>query len=34
MYSRGIPIVFKNTTVEGLGLEGRPLQTGWIVTAR
>jgi murein DD-endopeptidase MepM/ murein hydrolase activator NlpD len=34
MYSRGVPIVFKNTTVEGLGFEGRPLQTGWIVTAR
>lgn len=34
MYSRGIPIVFKNTVVEGLGFEGRPLQTGWIVTAR
>ncbi|HEX9945284.1 MAG TPA: M23 family metallopeptidase [Thermoanaerobaculia bacterium] len=33
MYSRGIPIVFKNTIVEGLGLTGRPLQTGWIVTA-
>ena len=34
MYSRGIPIRFKNTVVEGLGFEGRPLQTGWIVTAR
>jgi murein DD-endopeptidase MepM/ murein hydrolase activator NlpD len=34
MYSRGVPITFKNTTVEGLGFEGRPLQTGWIVTAR
>jgi len=33
MYSRGIPIVFKNTVVEGLGFEGRPLQAGWIVTA-
>jgi murein DD-endopeptidase MepM/ murein hydrolase activator NlpD len=33
MVSRGIPIVFKNTSVEGLGFEGRPLQTGWIVTA-
>ncbi len=32
MYSRGLPIVFKNTSVEGDGLEGRPLQTGWIVT--
>jgi murein DD-endopeptidase MepM/ murein hydrolase activator NlpD len=34
MYSRGVPIIFKNTTVEGLGFEGRPLQTGWIVTTR
>jgi murein DD-endopeptidase MepM/ murein hydrolase activator NlpD len=34
MYSRGVPITFKNTTVEGLGFEGRPLQTGWIVTTR
>jgi murein DD-endopeptidase MepM/ murein hydrolase activator NlpD len=34
MYSRGVPSVFKNTTVEGLGFEGRPLQTGWIVTTR
>jgi murein DD-endopeptidase MepM/ murein hydrolase activator NlpD len=33
MYSRGIPIVFRNTVVEGLGFEGRPLQSGWIVTA-
>jgi murein DD-endopeptidase MepM/ murein hydrolase activator NlpD len=33
MYSRGIPIVFKTVTVEGLDLVGRPLQTGWIVTA-
>ncbi|HTO87000.1 MAG TPA: M23 family metallopeptidase [Thermoanaerobaculia bacterium] len=33
MYSRGIPIVFKSVTVEGLDLVGRPLQTGWIVTA-
>jgi murein DD-endopeptidase MepM/ murein hydrolase activator NlpD len=33
MYSRGIPIVFKNSVVEGLGFEGRPLQSGWIVTA-
>jgi len=32
MYSRGLPIVFKNTSVEGDGFEGRPLQTGWIVT--
>lgn len=31
MYSRGLPIVFSNTSVEGLGLDGRPLQTGWIV---
>jgi murein DD-endopeptidase MepM/ murein hydrolase activator NlpD len=34
MYSRGVPITFKNTTVEGLGFEGRTLQTGWIVTTR
>lgn len=34
MYSRGVPIVFKNTSAEGLGFEGRPLQTGWIVTTR
>ena len=34
MYSRGVPITFKDTTVEGLGFEGRPLQTGWIVTAK
>ena len=33
LYSRGIPITFKNTSAEGLGFEGRPLQTGWIVTA-
>lgn len=33
MYSRGLPIVFKNTSVEGDGFEGRPLQSGWIVTA-
>jgi murein DD-endopeptidase MepM/ murein hydrolase activator NlpD len=32
MYSRGIPIVFKDLPVEGLDLVGRPLQTGWIVT--
>jgi murein DD-endopeptidase MepM/ murein hydrolase activator NlpD len=34
LYSRGIPIVFRNTVVEGLGYEGRPLQTGWIVTTK
>jgi murein DD-endopeptidase MepM/ murein hydrolase activator NlpD len=34
MYSRGIPIVFKNTVVEAQGFEGRPLQAGWIVTAK
>jgi murein DD-endopeptidase MepM/ murein hydrolase activator NlpD len=34
MYSRGIPIVFKDLPVEGLDLVGRPLQTGWIVTNR
>ena len=33
LYSRGIPIVFKGLAVEGLDLVGRPLQTGWIVTA-
>jgi murein DD-endopeptidase MepM/ murein hydrolase activator NlpD len=33
MYSRSLPIVFANAVVEGLGYEGRPLQTGWIVTA-
>lgn len=32
LYSRGLPIVFRNTVIEGLGFEGRPLQTGWIVT--
>jgi murein DD-endopeptidase MepM/ murein hydrolase activator NlpD len=34
MYSRGLPIVFSNTSVEGLGLDGRPLQTGWIVNTK
>ena len=34
LYSRGLPIVFKNTSVEGLGLDGRPLQTGWIVNTK
>lgn len=34
LYSRGLPIVFKNTAVEGLGLDGRPLQTGWIVNTK
>jgi len=34
MYSRGIPIVFKDLFVEGLGYEGRPLQSGWVVTAK
>jgi murein DD-endopeptidase MepM/ murein hydrolase activator NlpD len=32
LYSRGLPVVFRNTVIEGLGFEGRPLQTGWIVT--
>src|SRR5262249_13337905 len=32
MYSRAIPIVFKDIGVEALALVGRPLQTGWIVT--
>lgn len=34
LYSRGLPIVFSNTSVEGLGLEGRPLQSGWIVKTK
>jgi hypothetical protein len=35
MYSRGLPIVFSNTTIEALDeFEGRQLQTGWIVTTR
>jgi hypothetical protein len=34
MYSRGLPILFGNVLVEGLGYEGRTLQSGWIVTAR
>ena len=34
LYSRGVPVVFRNTFVEGLGYEGRPLQSGWIVTTR
>lgn len=35
MYSRGLPIVFRNTSIEGLPeFEGRQLQNGWIVTAR
>ena len=34
MYSRGLPIVFADTWVEGLGLDGRPLQTGWIVNTK
>jgi len=33
LYSRGVPILFKTLAVEGLDLVGRPLQTGWIVTA-
>jgi murein DD-endopeptidase MepM/ murein hydrolase activator NlpD len=32
MYSRGIPITFKNV-VNALGMSGSVLQTGWIVTA-
>ena len=32
MYSRGIPITFKNV-VSTLGMSGNVLQTGWIVTA-
>jgi murein DD-endopeptidase MepM/ murein hydrolase activator NlpD len=32
LYSRGLPVVFRNTVIEGLGFENRPLQTGWIVT--
>ncbi|HSF38642.1 MAG TPA: M23 family metallopeptidase, partial [Thermoanaerobaculia bacterium] len=34
LYSRGLPIVFKNTAIEGMGLDGRPLQTGWIVNTQ
>jgi murein DD-endopeptidase MepM/ murein hydrolase activator NlpD len=34
MYSRGIPVKFKNVSVEGLGYEDRMLQTGWIVTTK
>ncbi len=34
LYSRGIPVVFRNTYVEGFGYQGRPLQSGWIVTTR
>lgn len=32
LYSRGLPVVFRNTVIEGLGFENRPLQTGWIAT--
>lgn len=34
LYSRSIPINFKDIFVEGLGYEGRPLQSGWVVTAK
>jgi murein DD-endopeptidase MepM/ murein hydrolase activator NlpD len=34
MYSRGLPIVFSNTSIEGMGLEGRPIQSGWIVNTK
>jgi hypothetical protein len=34
LYSRGLPILFKNVTVEGFEYEDRLLQTGWIVTTR
>lgn len=34
MYSRGLPIVFRNVVVEGFEYEGRPLQSGWIVTTK
>lgn len=34
MYSRGLPVVFRNVVVEGFGWEDRPLQSGWIVTTR
>lgn len=34
LYSRSVPIVFKDLFVEGLAYEGRPLQSGWVVTAR
>jgi murein DD-endopeptidase MepM/ murein hydrolase activator NlpD len=34
MYSRGLPIVFRNTSIVALDeFDGRQLQTGWIVTA-
>jgi murein DD-endopeptidase MepM/ murein hydrolase activator NlpD len=34
LYSRSVPIVFKDLFVEGLAYEGRPLQSGWVVTAK
>lgn len=34
MYSRGVPVVFRNAFAEGLGYEGRALQSGWVVTTR
>lgn len=34
LYSRGLPIVFSNVTVEGWEYENVPLQTGWIVTTK
>lgn len=34
LYSRGLPILFRNVTVEGFEYEDRLLQTGWIVTAK
>ena len=34
LYSRSVPIVFKDLFVEGLAYEGRPLQSGWVVTTK
>lgn len=34
LYSRGLPVVFKNTVAEGFGYEGRPLQAGWVVVTK
>ncbi len=34
LYSRGLPILFRNVIVEGFEYEDRPLQTGWVVTTK
>jgi murein DD-endopeptidase MepM/ murein hydrolase activator NlpD len=34
LYSRGLPVVFKNNVVDSFGYEGRPLQTGWVVITK